>query len=161
MKASNKLQDFILKLVNKFDVDLSQVGSHIRLDMKGCDCLWIERIGINLVSVAHYFDMNGDLIPDPEVIFFTGYTEWIAISIKNQLSNSVVGVVHRKGDRIKAYHRARQEALAAYCDMWADNLDLLGWMEDGVCTVSSGHYGTILKELMGILREHSIRFEEV
>ena len=46
----------------------------IRIDMDGFDRLCIEHVGAGpngypLVSVAHYFEQNGDLMSDPEMTF--------------------------------------------------------------------------------------------
>ena len=39
---------------------------HVRFDMPHYDRLVIERHD-SLISVAHYFEQNGDLVPDPDV----------------------------------------------------------------------------------------------
>jgi hypothetical protein len=44
----------------------AQTDFHVRFDMPCYDRLVIERHG-EMISVAHYFEQNGDLIPDPDV----------------------------------------------------------------------------------------------
>jgi len=44
----------------------TQTDSHVRFDMPHYDRLVIERHDA-LISVAHYFEQNGDLVPDPYV----------------------------------------------------------------------------------------------
>ena len=81
MKTNPRMQRVISQICEKHGVDLSQPGAHLRLDMPGFDRLVIERITRDEVSVAHYREQNGDLITDPEIVFFTGYSDWVAIAI--------------------------------------------------------------------------------
>jgi hypothetical protein len=73
MKSSPQMQRVITELAAKYSINLRQVGSHLRLTMPGFDRLVIECIGQNQVSVAHYYELNGDLVAEPDVVFFTGY----------------------------------------------------------------------------------------
>jgi hypothetical protein len=54
----------------------------IRVEMEGFDRLCVEHIGpaptegLELVSVAHYFEQNGDLMADPEMTFEVNPADW-------------------------------------------------------------------------------------
>jgi len=51
----------IMHIVGDFD--------YIAIKNKGFMPLHIERLSPSMISVAHYYDWNGDLAPDPEMIF--------------------------------------------------------------------------------------------
>lgn len=43
--------------------------------------LTVERIGPRTYSLAHYFEQNGDLVPDPDMVFYLTETgEWLPVS---------------------------------------------------------------------------------
>jgi hypothetical protein len=69
MKTSPKMQRVIEQLAKQHGRDLSQDEAHLRLEMPGFDRLVIENIGLRRISVAHYCEMNGDLLADPDVVF--------------------------------------------------------------------------------------------
>lgn len=69
MKTCPQMKEVIAKLAEKHGVDLSQIGAHFRLDQPGYERLCVETISARRVSVAHYFEMNGDLVPDPDIVF--------------------------------------------------------------------------------------------
>ena len=85
MKTSNKMQEVVIQLAGKHGLDLTQPGASLRLDMPGFDRLVIERKGEKLVSVAHIYEQHGRLLPDPEIVFFTGESGWIALEISQVL----------------------------------------------------------------------------
>jgi uncharacterized protein DUF6908 len=58
--------EHLLKTHNLLDAFHKQETFHVRFDKPGYQRLVIERHG-NMISVAHYFEQNGDLIADPDV----------------------------------------------------------------------------------------------
>ncbi len=58
--------EWLLKSHNLLEEFQTQEHFHVRFTMPGFDRLVIERHG-ELISVAHYFEQEGDLIADPEV----------------------------------------------------------------------------------------------
>lgn len=69
MKAINqKAQKILENLVSKLENGYAKIDNS-----QGCFMpVVVEDIGGNMISVAHYFEQNGDLIPDPEMIFWKG-----------------------------------------------------------------------------------------
>ena len=61
-----KTIEHLLKSHNLLDAFQNESNFHVRFDMKGYQRLVIERHG-ELISVAHYFEQNGDLVEDPDV----------------------------------------------------------------------------------------------
>lgn len=69
MKAINqKAQKILETLISKMEEGYAKIDNS-----QGCFMpVVVEDIGSNMISVAHYFEQNGDLIPDPEMIFWKG-----------------------------------------------------------------------------------------
>jgi hypothetical protein len=132
MKTSPKMQRVIEQLAKKHGLDLSREEAHLRLTMPGYHRLVIETIGSQCVSVAHYFEQNGDLVADPDVVFFTGYGEWVPIEI-----TQVMDIYRRyaeldeAGRAIERMNLQGVAALASFTEQWAQNILAQGWLERG------------------------------
>ena len=74
MRHSSRMKSLIEKMAAARGVDLSQPAQRFRVKSSGFMDLVVETIGRNCVSVAHYYTQNGDLIQDPEIVFWNwGY----------------------------------------------------------------------------------------
>ena len=112
------MQKVIEELAAKHGVDFGKAGAYLRLEM---DCylpLVIERLGGQQVSVTHYFIQNGDACADPDILFFTGYGEWVPVEITQLLSYrhvSVVGQNALTGEyKIAEFDREGQEEVGEF-----------------------------------------------
>ena len=66
----------------KMDRGLGYMRVHV-----GC----LHRSGLGLhYSVAHYYGQNGDLVPDPDVVFVRPADGWSPVSFQNALAYRVV-----------------------------------------------------------------------
>ncbi len=131
MKASPKMQSIIAQIADKHGLDLEARESHLRLEMPGFDRLVIEKIGQHLVSVAHYYELNGDLIAEPDVVFFTGYTGWVPIEITQSLGGTRrLARLDEQGCDITHLNIRAQKDLALFTEQWARNISGQGWLED-------------------------------
>lgn len=69
MKAINKKAQKVLeKLIAAMNEGYAKIDNTSGAFMP----VIVEQVGNNTVSVAHYYKQNGDLIPDPEMIFWKG-----------------------------------------------------------------------------------------
>lgn len=124
------MQQVITRLAEKHSLDLRKVGSHLRLTMPGFDRLVIECIGRNQVSVAHYYELNGDLIAEPDVVFFTGYLSWVPIEItQSMIGTRRYAQLDDQECDITHIDRRAQKDLAEFTEDWAANLKVQGWLE--------------------------------
>ena len=73
-----KTIEHLLKSHNLLDAFLNQSSFHVLFDTKGYQRLVIERHG-EMISVAHYFEQNGDLVADPDVEVH--YPSWVPTAI--------------------------------------------------------------------------------
>jgi hypothetical protein len=129
MQTSPKMQAVIEQMAKQHGLTLSQPEAYLRLEMPGYQRLVIEAIGLRCISVAHYFEQNGDLVADPDVVFFTGYEAWVPIEITQALGvyrrYAVLDDTSRTLVRIDLRGQA---ALAAFTEQWAQNLRDQGWL---------------------------------
>ena len=118
MKAINKKAQKVLEaLISKMKegyvkVDNSQ-GSFMSVV--------VEDIGGGLISVAHYKEINGDLIPDPEMIFWKGADErWYPTYFKDFFGEQPsLFFEDGKPSRIRTYLQHDQ---ATFAGMWLQNI---------------------------------------
>ena len=132
MKTSPTMQRIITQLAEKHGVDLGQVEAHVRLHLPGYERLTIENIGRHQVSVAHYFEMNGDLVPDPDVVFFTGGGVWAPIEITYSFGlYRRYATLNEDATQLQVMDAANQADLANFTELWAQNLIDQGWLLHG------------------------------
>jgi hypothetical protein len=129
MKTTKQMASVITRIAQQAEMDLDRVGAHIRLDNPPYMALSIEVIGKNLVSVAHYYEQNGDLVPDPDAVFFTGYeleSGWVPVSVQ-----MAIGTYHQASwvddGEITRFDLREQAEQAAFANMWARNLQEQGF----------------------------------
>jgi hypothetical protein len=132
MKASPKMQTIVTQLAQRYHIDLSQVGAHLRLELPGYDRLVMEAIGGQRVSVAHYFELNGDLVADPDVVFFTGDGRWLPMEITQALGGyRRYAELANDDQQLDCLDPRGQADLAAFAEFWAQNLRDQGWLARG------------------------------
>ena len=104
---------------------------YVCFTMPGFDRLVIERQGSQVI-VGHYFEQNGDLMSDPEVVF--DLETWAPL----ELTQSPMGVYRRKFIERdgKTYVDTRfDRGVRPLVRMWADNLLHQGWSNPERCKV--------------------------
>lgn len=132
IKFSSKMKKIIVRLAYKHGEDLAQQGTHFRLDMEHFDRLVVENIGLNRISVAHYFEQNGDLVADPQIVFWVNPTDdsWIPIGIKQIFGgDKTYAWLNESGTELVRYLPYWQNDLAQFAQMWAQNLIDQKWLE--------------------------------
>jgi hypothetical protein len=132
MRPSKRMKNVIEKLLSEVGKTPLERGLYVKITQDGYDRLVIEGLGHRRVSVAHYFEQNGDLIADPEIVFFIGYDgNWYAV----ETTMALIG--HREYARfayrnhhwelthINAYMQAD---LSSFAGIWAKNIRAQGWI---------------------------------
>ena len=77
---------------------------------------------VDVFSLAHYFEQNGDLVPDPDMVFFrfVDYPEKILPgTFQNQMSYKEA--IWLDGDRWK-YNPKEQADQVSFANMWLKNI---------------------------------------
>lgn len=131
MQACPQMKAVISALAAQHNVDLSRRGVHFHLDLPGFDRLCIERIDCRRISVAHYFELNGDLAPEPDILFWiNGAGDWIPVEISQSLTGwRVYARLNDDASAIVQIRPKSQRDLAAFAELWAQNLREQGWLE--------------------------------
>lgn len=132
MQASPEMQKVIGELATKHGVDLTVVGAWMRLELPHFDRLVVECIGVNRVSVAHYYESFGDLVTCPEIVFAVENGQWFAISYET--GGVGYDVFARKSNGAWLYKPDAQKGAATFADEWAGNIRSQGWIEQGELT---------------------------
>ena len=122
MSKFQKDIEWLLKSRNVLEALQNQTEFHVRFDMPGFDRLVIERLG-SLISVAHYYEQNGDLIADPEVEFH--FPTWFPTAITQVLSGRREKFTTRNG---KEYVDMKfHSEVTIFLAMWGRNIRAQGW----------------------------------
>lgn len=111
---------------------LKRPGNWIRLEQPNYDRLVIEHVGTGpfgrpLVSVAHYYEQNGDAMRDPEMVFLAG-AQWVPMSYQNDGVGVFQEAVEADSNgRVRA-DEALVKELAAFAAMWDRNIHAQHWL---------------------------------
>ena len=75
-----------------------------------------------IVSVAHYYEQNGDLMADPEVTFVVARNEYVfPISFRQDNLGIDGEYVRWEGEKVY-WNLAKQNDLASFCNQWMENI---------------------------------------
>lgn len=133
MRASPTMERIITRIAEKHGLDLTTPGQHLKLAMPNMDNLVIETLAGKMISVAHYYEQEGDLMRDPEVVFYVPRrdTGWYAVEV----TMDPIGKWARYAEQDEAGvwhidHKAQVD-LAAFVRTWARNIREQRWFENG------------------------------
>ena len=83
------------------------------------ECLHRSGLGL-LYSVAHYFESQGDLVPDPDVVFLRAPAGWAPASFQDSRVYRVAIQFHEDGTI--EVHEKEQRDLVSFCNLWMRNI---------------------------------------
>ena len=96
----------------KMDRGLGYMPVHV-------ECLHRSGLGLHY-SVAHYYEQNGDLVPDPDVVFVRPADGWSPVSFQNALAYRVA--VHFHEDSTIEVDEKEQADLVQFANHWMRNI---------------------------------------
>lgn len=135
MKTTKQMATIISKIAHEVGIDLTvcrpTIGAHVKVENGPYMPLCIEVIDQSLVSVAHYYEQNGDLVPDPDMVFYTGYgleNGWVPVSIQQNMGTYTVATELENG-QVASFYPRRQADLASFANMWARNIKAQRFLE--------------------------------
>ena len=85
----------------------------------------VSRLGANHYSVAHYYEQNGDLCPDPDMEFIKLNGYWLALSIEHYGRRDVAIKCEMKEDGSLApthTSAAQMRSQSSFCAEWMRNI---------------------------------------
>jgi len=121
-----KAIEHLLKSHNLIEDFQNQSSFHVRFDMKGYQRLVIERHD-DMISVAHYFEQNGDLVADPDVELH--YPSWVPTAITQAFFGYRRKFIERDGKTFVDTRFDRE--VSSFLALWARNIRAQGWAERG------------------------------
>ena len=130
MNTTPKLKNAVEAIAAAHGMDLTTQGSHIRLDMPGMNRLCIEVIWRNQISIAHYFESNGDLVADPDVVVLVTPEGWVPMYFQNVYAYSEAIELDDAGN-IATVDPQVLASLVEFCQGWGETLDAEGWATRG------------------------------
>lgn len=96
---------------------------YLKLKAEGFMDLSVDILGKNKISIAHNFEMFGDIVPDPdmelEIDFDTKTVE--ALTYQNQFIYSEVYTYDENGNK-KGVYTKRKKELNDFLSLWTKNL---------------------------------------
>lgn len=131
MKTTKQMATIITKLAEATGTDLQKPGEHFKIVNPPYMPLCLDVLDKNLVAVAHYYEQNGDLVPDPDMVFFTGYgveNGWVPVSIQQNMGTYTIATELENGQPASFYPRAQAD-LASFANMWARNIKAQRFLE--------------------------------
>ncbi len=126
--------EHLLRSLEVLEQFQTQTDFHVRFDMPHYDRLVIER-HYALISVAHYFEQNGDLIADPEIEMH--YPSWTPTAITQILGYRRTKFIELDGQTLVDTNFQRD--ISSFLAMWARNIKAQGWIERGRIYEDASH----------------------
>jgi hypothetical protein len=127
------MQHLVAQLAQQHGVDLCPVGAYLRLDLPEQDSLVIDHLGPSQMAVTQCFEECGAWKIDREVLFFTGYGDWLPLEI-TQLATGWMAFARldAAGQHVVRINHCGQEKLAEFSERWARKLLRQNWLEQGI-----------------------------
>jgi hypothetical protein len=85
--------------------------------------LTIEIIGKNQLSLCHYGKCNGDLMRDPEMVFYKQNDDWFPIYFRNDWMGSEEFSCTITEGKLVVRNKDRQQSQAEFADLWLLNIE--------------------------------------
>ncbi len=107
---------------------------HISIENEPFMRLVIEGIGqtpegCQLVSVAHYGEQNGDLMRDPEVVFFVDARGWHPVSIQQDYMGSYREAIRWNWAGDPKVNKRESDGIASFAKLWDRNIGAQGFVK--------------------------------
>lgn len=123
LKKGSRMKAAIEKIVSaqgKIDEFIQGEDFYLRIDNPPFLPLVIERHGLS-ASVTHYFEQNGDLIPDPDMEFIiTNSEEWFPVATQFATGHYRRAIFFEEDKKLVSKNELCSQI--QFANMWAKNL---------------------------------------
>jgi hypothetical protein len=121
MKGCNKQVGMLLDILTMS----MEPGSSRKYDSKkGFMPLHVERLSENRFSIAHYFEANGDLVPDPDMeLWRSPKGEWFPVALQLSLGTYTRALTFEIEAAPARYSPSHLRELVSFLKMWAANIN--------------------------------------
>ena len=129
MRTIKPLSPSALSVFRVLTEGIAQIGDHRKFDNGGSGIMpaVVEAVGTTpqgalIISVAHYYEQNGDLMADPEITFVVARDDYVfPISYKQDGLGIDREYVRWEGERV-FWNLKAQNDLASFCTNWMRNI---------------------------------------
>ena len=129
MRSIQPLSKSALAVFHVLTEGITAIGDHHKFDNGGSSIMpaCVEAVGKTpqgalIISVAHYYEQNGDLMADPEVTFVVARDDYVfPISFKQDNLGIDREYVRWEGEQV-FWNLAAQNDLARFCTSWMRNI---------------------------------------
>ena len=123
---------------------LKQGGNYIRIEKPGYERLVIEYIGdqegkpdFPMISVAHYYEQNGDAMRDPEMTFMTNSNgNWFPMTYQTDNPPSYQEAIWKNENDKWMINQGLIKDLTSFSNQWDRNIREQGFADVPVKTVA-------------------------
>ena len=132
LRGSRAMADVVARIAQASGVDLAEVGAHMRIENAPWMRLSVENIGPYLISVCHYGKLNGDLMRDPEIVFWTRHVAhlgWVPVTFQNDYIGVYRETMTLESGDPTDIDQAELGDQAEFCEMWASNIREQGFIQ--------------------------------
>lgn len=119
-KQMQKSIETILKALGVYDRFTAHNRAYVKVSREGYMPLSIEKFGSS-ISITHYFEQNGDLVPDPDMEFLLTGDGWYPLAIQHSTGHYRRCVHEDERGNVFVDIRERQDQ-KHFSDLWARNL---------------------------------------
>lgn len=129
MKAVNAKGQEVLAVLATL---VPAVGDSVKLQSGGFMPLVVERIRPDGISVAHYYEQNGDLMADPEMTFWLGVDgAYYATGFRQDgIAQNRTSVYFYGGAQPVKFHAREQAGQSSFAGIWMQNLRSQGFFAE-------------------------------
>jgi hypothetical protein len=98
------------------------VDGYAKIDNSDFMAVVVEKLSYDIVSVAHYGELNGDLMADPEMVFLEVDNEWYPYYYLNHYAGIEQVAVQFCNGRPSAINHKLQKDMAGFANGWMRNI---------------------------------------
>jgi hypothetical protein len=128
MRSIEPLSQKALVVFRRLMEGFAKVGDHRKVEQArefmpvSVEAVDTTPQGALIVSVAHYYEQNGDLMADPEVTFVVARNDHVfPISYRQDGLGIDRTYVRWEGDKVY-WDLVKQNDLASFCNQWMQNI---------------------------------------
>lgn len=128
MRAIKPLGKRALPIFRALTEGVARVGDARKIaNSRSCMPVCVEAVGTTpqgqlIVSIAHYYEQNGDLMADPEILFVLAHENYVfPISYRQDGLGIDREYVRWEGGKVY-WNLAMQNDLATFCNQWMQNI---------------------------------------
>lgn len=132
MTTAPKMQEFILRLLEKHGCDLSKRPLYLRIEIESELPLVIHSHAGDYIHIAQVDESCDRFEDDWSITLYIGQSEWIPTLICTQTEPArYFSRPTRDGHSVEVLDKNNQALLVDDCEKWADQLQQQGWIEKG------------------------------